>query len=295
MKRTGVLREGFSGLGRAKLAAAGSVMTIVVALLLLGFFYVVSTNMSRNVRSIREKVEMEAFLSEPVTRVKADSIGRQIAAVQGVDSVQFVSKEDEAKLFRQEFGEDISKVLDFNPLPPSFKIFLKDDYRTPGRADEIHGVLSRIPGIDNAIYRKEMLEFIEKQSKTLYTVGLTLGILISISAIFLVFNTIRLAIYSKRDRVHTMTVVGESWWRVRAPFLIEGIIQGLVGGMIAAGIMYYALTYAAGFVSPELMEFTLVDNMFYALVVIAGVFLGLLGSAISVGNFIREKPAPQTL
>src|ERR1051326_8041693 len=92
MKRTGVLREGFSGLGRAKLAAAGSVMTIVVALLLLGFFYVVSTNMSRIVRSIREKVEMEACRSEPVTRVKADSIGRQIAAVQGVEACSLFRK-----------------------------------------------------------------------------------------------------------------------------------------------------------------------------------------------------------
>src|SRR5260221_4451976 len=128
------VREGFSGLRRAKLAAIGSVMTIAVALLLLGIFYVVSANTSRLVRSIREKVEMEAFLNEPVTKQRMDEIGKQIRVVEGVDSVQFVSKEDAAKIFREEFGEDISKVLDFNPLPPSFKIFLRDEYRTPAKA-----------------------------------------------------------------------------------------------------------------------------------------------------------------
>jgi len=71
-------------------------------------------------------------------------------------------------------------------------------------------------------------------------------------------------------------------------FLIEGIVQGFAGGIVAAGIMYYAITYGAPYVSAELVAFTVVDNMFYALVVVVGVSLGLLGSAISVGRFIGE-------
>ena len=115
-----------------------------------------------------------------------------------------------------------------------------------------------------------------------------LGILIGISAIFLVSNTIRLTIYAKRKSVQTMKLVGASWWFVRAPFLIEGILQGLVGGIIAAGSIYYVLTFAAGLISTELAEFIRIEPTFYLFVIVVGTGLGLFGSAISVKRFIGE-------
>ncbi len=280
------VREGFSGFRRAKLAAVGSIITIMLSLLLLGMFYVISTNASRVVERIRERVEMEAFLNEPLSKDRIGEIRQQLLAVSGIDHVQFVSKDDAAKIFREEFGEDIKDVLDFNPLPPSFKIFLKDEYRTSEKAAEIQKAVSAVRGVGNVIYRKEMLEFVERQSRTLYFIGLGLGILIGVSAIFLVSNTIRLTIYAKRKSVQTMKLVGASLWFVRAPFLIEGLLQGLVGGIVAALAMYYATTVAAGFVSSELAEFIRVDPGFYVVLMCIGVFLGLFGSAISVRRFI---------
>ena len=132
-----VVKEGLSGFRRAKLAAMGSIITIVISLLLLGLFYVISSNTSRIVDSIREKVEMEAFLEEPIAKQHVSEIQQQVLAVEGVEKIQFISKDEAAKIFKQEFGEDINSVLEFNPLPPSMKIFLKDDYRTTERADEI--------------------------------------------------------------------------------------------------------------------------------------------------------------
>src|ERR1041385_4557661 len=102
-----IVKEGFSGFRRAKLSAAGSVLTIAIALLLLGLFYVISTNTSRIVESIRGRVEMEAFLLEPVTQQRIQEIQTALLATEGVERVQFISKEDAAKIFRQEFGEDI--------------------------------------------------------------------------------------------------------------------------------------------------------------------------------------------
>jgi cell division transport system permease protein len=286
-----VLKEGVSGFRRAKLAALGSVITIVISLLLLGLFYVISRNTSRIVESIREKVEMEAFLDEPVAKQRIGEIQEQVLAVEGVEKVQFISKEEAAKIFKQEFGEDIKDVLEFNPLPPSLKIFLKDEYRTTERADAIQKKISAVKGIETVVYRKEMLEFIEKQARTLYSVGLALGILIGISAIFLVSNTIRLTIYAKRKSVQAMKLVGASWWFVRTPFLIEGILQGLIGGIIATGIIYYVLTFAAGLISADLAEFIRIEPSFYLFVVLLGAGLGLFGSALSVHKNIGETVA----
>ncbi|TLY28754.1 MAG: ABC transporter permease [Ignavibacteria bacterium] len=287
-----VIREGFSGFRRAKLSALGSVLTITIALLLLGVFYVVSMNASRIVEGIRQRVEMEAFLAEPVARAQIDEIQARLLVTEGVERVQFVSKDDAAKIFKQEFGEEIGKVLEFNPLPPSFKIFLKDGFRTTEKADALQKKISGIPGIADVVYRRQMLEFIDRQTKTLYAIGLGIGVVIAISAIFLVSNTIRLTIYAKRKAVQTMKLVGASRWIVRAPFLIEGVVQGMIGGAAAALTIYYLISIAAGLVSPDLAEFIRIDPLFYPQLVLVGMILGFFGSAISIRKFIGDTVLP---
>ena len=283
-----ILKEGVSGFSRAKLATLGSILTITIALLLLGLFYVVSTNTTRIIESIRGKVEMEAFLQEPVTPQRIGEIEKELNGVMGVERVRFVSKEEAAKFFKEEFGEDVNAVLNFNPLPPSFKITLNAEYRTSQRAELLSARIKGIKGVDDVMYRREMLEFIERQAKIFDMIGLGFGIIIGISAIFLVSNTIRLTISAKRKSIQAMKLVGASRWFVRSPFIIEGIIQGMAGGLIASCVLYYLLGIAARMISTELSEFIAVGRTFYPIVVMTGIFLGLFGSSISVRRFIGE-------
>jgi cell division transport system permease protein len=285
------LRESLSGFNRTKIATLGSITTIMISLMFLGFFYVIASNMSRLVGNIQEKVEMEAFLEDPLSPQSIGEIERQILAVEGVERVRFISKEEAAAIFKNEFGEDINAVLDYNPLPASFKIYVKKEYLTPEKVEEIHEKVMVIKGIESDVFRRDMLRFIEEKSKTLSMVGLGLGMLIAISAIFLVSNTIRMAIDAKRKTVQTMKLVGASRWFIRAPFILEGIIQGILGGLLAALLMYYLLTFAAGTISADLAEFLRIDFSFYGLIVLNGFLLGLLGSLLSVRRFIGETVA----
>ena len=286
-----VVRESLSGFSRAKFAAISSIMTIMISLLFLGIFYVIADNTSRLVGNIRERVEMEAFLEEPASRQRISGIERELVALDGVDHVEFVSKDAAAKIFREEFGEDILSVLDVNPLPPSFRIFLKEEFRNTEKAEELHERILKIEGVQTDIFRKDMLQFIEKQSRALSLGGFGLGLLIAVSAIILVSNTIRLAIDAKRKSVQTMKLVGASRWFIRSPFIVEGLIQGLLGGMLAALAMYYLLTFVTGMISGELAEFLRAELSFYGLVTLAGTILGLLGSLISVRRFISDAVA----
>jgi cell division transport system permease protein len=288
MSFTYAIREGLSGFQRAKLAAVGSILTIMVSLLLLGLFYVTSVNTNRILDSLRSKVEMEAFLDEPLSSARIGELRKSISAIEGVDHVYFVTKEEAAKIFKQEFGEDINSVLDFNPLPPSYKVFLKEDFRSPAKAEIIAKQIKTLQSVDNVIYRKDMLEFLENRSKTLSSLGLLFGGLIGLSSIFLVSNTIRLTIFAKRKSIQTMKLVGASRSFVRAPFLIEGVLQGIVGGTIAAGILYYIISFVIAFISRELSDFIHIDLIFYLGVIIVGGILGLLGSTISVRKFIGD-------
>ncbi len=284
-----VLKEAITGFRRAKLATLGSVVTITLSLLLLGIYYVVSTNTSRIVQAIRQRIDMEAFLDDPLPKGRGEEIRRLLVAIPGVDRIQFISKDEAAKIFKEEFGEDVNAVLNFNPLPASFKIFLKDDFRTSEKAASVQNAVKAIKGVDKVVYRRELLELIDKQARVIDAIGLGLGLLIGFSAIFLVSNTIRLMIYAKRKAVETMKLVGASRAFIRAPFIIEGVLQGSLGGLIAMGIIYYALTFAANLVSPELADFLRIDGSFYYLIVIAGICLGVFGSAISIKRFIGES------
>lgn len=283
-----VIKEGLAGFNRAKLSAIGSVVTIAISLLFLGMFYVISENTSRIVEDLRSKVEMEAFLEEPSSKQKIDDVRKALLSIEGIEKIEFISKEQAAEIFKKEFGEDINAVLDFNPLPPSFKVFLKERYRTSQHAEAIQQRIKAIKGVDDVIYRKDLLEFLDRRTTTLYALGLGLGIIISISAIFLVSNTIRLTIYAKRKAIQTMKLVGASRFFIRAPFIIEGIVQGIVGGCLAAAILYYLITFATELVSHELAEFLQIDSSFYGIVILIGCVLGFLGSTISIRKFIGE-------
>lgn len=281
------MQESLSGFTRTKLSTAISIITIGISLLLLGVFAVITINASRFIEALRAKVEMEAFLQEPINREQIGELISKVSVVEGVDSLLFISKEAAAKIFEEEFGEDIKKVLDFNPLPPSLKIFIKPAYRNSVAVEKIYNELAGIKGIDQIVYRKELLVLIDKRTKTINDVTLGLGLLISISAILLVSNTIRLAIYAKRKLIRTMELVGATYTFIRLPFLVEGVIQGILGGLLASLLLYGVLEYTARLLATDFSSYIHMPVSFYLVVIAAGTLLGLVGAVISIVRFMR--------
>jgi cell division transport system permease protein len=281
------LRESFSGFRRTKLSSTISIITICISLLFLGAFAFVTIQASRFIDAIRNKVEIEVFLREPISPEEVSDLARTITGFEGVEQAVYISKEEAAQIFQQETGENIFSVLDFNPLQPSFRITLAPQYRTAAAAAQLRDRLKPLKGVDSVLYRRALLELIDQRTVTVNRVTLGLGIVVSLSAILLVSNTIRLAIYAKRKLIRTMELVGATRFFIRMPFLVEGLVQGVIGGVLAAGLLYLVLEYALGWVAPELVSFTSMKPAFYALVVGTGALLGLLGSAISVLRFIR--------
>jgi cell division transport system permease protein len=286
-----LLTESVSGFKRTKLSSIVSIMTICIALLLLGVFMVVTTNAARFVDALRARVELEAFLLEPMTPVELDSLRDRVRTVEGVASVTYVSKEQAAKIFKEEFGEDILDVLTFNPLPPSLRIGLAPGSVTAAGARAASDRIAAMAGVDTVIYRRALIELIDRRADQFNSVTLGLGLLIGLSAILLVSNTIRLAIYAKRRLIRTMELVGATWSFIRLPFLLEGVIQGFLGGAVAVGLLYLAVERLLPALSADLAAYLLVAPGFYLLILAAGTALGLLGSVISVIRFIRPRPA----
>ena len=284
-----LLAESVSGFKRTKLSSVVSIMTICIALLLLGVFVVVTTNAARFVDVLRTKVELEAFLREPMSPVEVDSLRSAVRAIDGVASVTYVSKAEAAKIFKEEFGEDVLDVLAFNPLPPSLRINLAPGSITASGTRAVSDRVAAMAGVDTVIYRRALIELIDRRAEQFNSVTLGLGLLIGLSAILLVSNTIRLAIYAKRKLIRTMELVGATWSFIRLPFLLEGVIQGALGGAVAAATLYLALDRLLPALSQEIAGYVQVRPGFYLLILLAGLALGLVGSVISVVRFIRPR------
>jgi cell division transport system permease protein len=283
-----VLKEGFSGFKRAKLSMFAAVFTICVSLLLLSFFAILFLNANSVVNSLREKVEMEAFLNDQLSNDKITEVKGLVEMLDGIREVHYVSKEEAAKIFQQEFGEDIFKILNFNPLPASLKIFLKEGYKTAKHAESIVYQIKSLKGVDDVIYRKQLLEMLDERAMLFLWITLGVGIFITLSSVILVANTIRLAIYAKRKIIQTMKLIGATRGFIRLPFLLEGFLQGLLGGLIAAGIVFVLFNYLEQWLTVSLSQFVYVQPYYYSIIVGVGCVLGLFGSMISVRRFISE-------
>jgi cell division transport system permease protein len=286
-----LVKEGFSGFSRAKLSMASAIITICVSLLLLSCFAILLINANNVVESLREKVEMEAFLDDSLSPDSIVTVRQQIASIKGVRDTRYVSKAEAAQIFKEQFGEDIYKVLNFNPLPPSVKISLQSGYRTLAAATTIYDAVRSIGGVEDVIYRKDLLEMLDRRAVSLLWLMFGIGVFVTISSVFLVANTIRLAIYSKRTIIRTMKLIGATRGFIRTPFIIEGLIQGFIGGCASAGVVFLIFGYLGRWVSIQLFDFVRVDPFYYGVIVGVGCVLGLIGSLISIRRFIGESVA----
>ncbi len=282
-------KEGFAGIRRQKLAALGSVLTITISLLLLGMFYLVAVQANDTLKQIRAQVDVEVFLKDPIAKATLMDLQKQIQTFEGIATAEYVTKDEAADIFKQEFGEDINKVLDFNPLPSSFKITLKESFRTTERVEQLQKQLKALKGVDDVVYRKDMLVFFDSKTQGLNLIALTLGIFLALSAIILVSNSIRLTIVARRQSIQIMKLVGATRWFIRAPFLVEGIVLGCVGGIVAAGLLFYFISITKNVLPLELSSIVYADVKFYLFLVSAGLSMGIVGAVVSARKYISES------
>lgn len=182
----------------AKSAVISSTIVIALAVLLLGIYLTISINSVKLLKLIRDKVELDAYLVDNIQPSEAGKLITSIKSIGGIKNVNFISKEEAAKLFAEEFGQDILEVFDHNPLPPSLKINLYDEYKTIDRIEKIKAELVKNKEVTDIVYAQKNLEIIERNSQSLVFLNLSLLVIITFSSIFLIGNTIRLMIIAKK-------------------------------------------------------------------------------------------------
>jgi len=276
--------EGIRGIKRAKLASIITISSVAFAHLLIGLFLLFSVNINQIIGDVRSKIELEVFLEADLTVKSGKKIEKKITEIEGVSNVKYISKVDAAKRFQEDFGRNIYEVLDFNPLPPSCTVKVKKGYRNYSFIKKLSTEISKIDGVDEVKYQKEILSIIDRYITIVYIVAAAAGLILIIISIVLLYNTIRLTIYGRKDLIEIMKLVGATRAIIRRPFIVEGFVEGLVGASIASIILYGSILLIKRYIYPYVVN----SVEIYIIILISGVVIGVIASGMSLAKHLQE-------
>jgi len=282
-----LLKESFRGFNSAKLSTIASVTTITLSLILIAIYYTLSFNSNKLIKSIKDRVEIEVFLDDNINQDEINNLRERIKTIGGVKQITFISKDEAFKIFEKEYGREMLDLYESNPLPASFKINLYDEYKSLERINKIKSQISSLQKINEIVFPEKNLQMIEKNTSGILFINLVVLIIITLSSVFLVSNTIRLVIASRRKIIETFKLLGATNSFIMTPFIIEGFIQGFAGGVIASGIIYFLLVVYSSRFSQNEMKLDFLGFEYMGYLVLIGILLGILGSIFSVKRFLK--------
>ena len=290
MSTSYVLKESFAGFQRAKLAAFTSVTALTISVLLLGVLTRFAFNAFEIGQTLRADIDVEVFLMD-MDEDRIESLRSEFAEFAPVSGISYVSKDSAAAIFRQEFGTEGMSLASLDFLPASLKLQIREDAETR----DIVAMVERIEGyrgVDEVTFNRQLLEVLEDRMDLVVSAGGGVGLLVLFTALILVFNTIRLTIYAKRGLIKAMKLVGATNGFIRRPFQLEGVLQGLLAGVVAIGLQWLVFLYIVPYYIPQFGVLTWPFGEWYYLtgaMLLLAVVMGFLGSSWASRKFIRES------
>jgi cell division transport system permease protein len=282
------IREGVRGFYHAKFMTFVSVATIAVVLLLASCIAVGIINTRKFFESAVEEADFVVYVKEHTSSNPA-LLASLVAAIRRLPQVQKASLVDKSaawERFTAIYGREMLSAVNENPFPVSVEIAMKNGFQTSSAAAGLTAQLETLDGVDGVRYAREWMDFL-KRFKLYFYIGA--GILVTIMFFTLqitISNTIKLTIYARRELIRNMHLVGATRFFISMPFIIEGMIQGLVGGCI--GVAFFYLLKAAFIYEPSLRTISLAwgTPALPLLFILLGVVFGWTGSVFAVRKFL---------
>lgn len=264
---------------------------VIVSLCIFGFFLLLVVNLGNLVGSLGTRMNIVAYVQKDLENKEAQEIKMELEQVPGVAEVQFIHKDDAWEQFKKEQGGNLnlSEIIDNNPLPNTFIIKASSSDQVPIVSEK----LSKLKEIDEVRYSGSLIKQISSLVEVVRIGGFILVVLLSFATLLIVVNTIRLTVLARETDITIMRLVGATDSFIRWPFIIEGLLMGVLGGMISIialkfsyDMMINRLQAALPFVPVIKASFAL--SIIYLMVIVLGTVLGMLGGYISVSKILKE-------
>ena len=275
-------REAVRGFYQAKLMTFVSIASIAVSLFIFTCIVIALLNVNRILHKSTDQADLAAYLTE-ITAADSEAteeVMNRIRNLPSVRQIHFIDKDSAWERFANLYGNDMLESVDDNPLPASVEIYLKEDNRSQEDALRVADLVGGYAEIESVRYSREWIDLVQKFWILFWIAVFFIAVVFMFILYFMISNTIKLTIYARRELVAHMQVVGATAFFIQMPFILEGVLQGLVGGLIsvvATGLLHIILLNTAIYWGPALLP---------ALVIFVGVVFGWFGSTGAVRKFL---------
>ncbi len=278
-----ILKEGLISLKRARVSAFIAIISLSLSLTLIGLFGIVGQNVKDVFFKVYKQIELEVFIEPVLSESEISQLTQKIKQDSRIANVKFIPREKALAEFKKNFGEDISSVLDENPLPSSIRIIMDPAHSTPKEIAAISEKINNFSGVQEVLYQEEIVNFVHKYFSLAVIVSIFLAIILLGVITILIFNTIRLTIHNRMNIIQIMKLVGATNSFIKSPFIVEGMLQGFLGGLVASGIVVLFIKVIRNLIYPQL---GIPEHLFSFLIGI-GIIFGLVGSYLSVNKYLK--------
>jgi cell division transport system permease protein len=280
-----LIRESLAGFHRRKLTTAVTILIMASALLVLSIFTLVTVNLGSLVAKAHSGIDMRVFLAGEIASELQPEMQLRLLAIDGLQSAVYIGKEQALTEFRRELGEDavLLDTLDQNPLPASYHVTLTPAARTSQAAQAVRDQIANWPEVTDIAFSQAWVEVLERWSFLFRMASLLVGIIVFVAAVFVISNTVKLTVATSERVIEIMKLVGATNFFIRTPFLCEGMLEGLLGGVLAMTIV--GGTYAV--MSPQIQGLIFFTPLQVAGFVLFCISLGLIGSWSAMRKYLK--------
>ena len=283
--------EALASLKHNRLMALAAITTMAISLLILGLFFIMVMNVNHLASSVESQVQISAYFKDDVNDEQVATTGKQVSAIGGVQSVKYVDKEQALIIFKQRLGENkgiLDALGDTNPLPNYLEIHAKNSEEVKSIAEKVQVM----PEFENVKYGQEIVEQLFTLTRFIRVIGIILIIFLAVGALFIISNTIRITVFARRREIEIMKYVGATDWFIRWPFVLEGVILGLCGSLIAIFLLDWTYSTVVAMVTHSLAFLPIMPKeplmtLTNIGLVIIGCGIGAIGSGISMHKFMK--------
>ena len=283
-----ILAEGFKNVWRHKSSAVSSIFSIYLTLIVSGSLLIVSQNTNKLIEYLRDKYKIEVFFKDGVTEKRVSELVEEFNQINGINSITIISKKDAERIFKSQFGDDILGILGYNPLPISCVINLKKDWPTRIDIKPIISNLRKYREVDEINHQGKLITRIENYYENFLKIMVVLVSVTLVIAVFIISNTVRLTILSKKELIRSLQLVGATKWFVKGPFIIEGLVHGLIATVLSVYTIVGVLNFSKYFIY-DLTKFDIFYDQYFIFQVLLSLSLlvGFIGSNRAISRFLK--------
>lgn len=287
------LRQAIANIKNNRLIHFIGLSTMAISILILGVFILLYVNVYGWIQRWGGSMNMSIYLEEGLGKKGLERIERFIKNQDCVLTYEHVSKEKAFEEFKEALGPQ-SKLLSnlaTNPLPASFEVEIKADENQGIGLKELAKRIEKLDGVEEVQYSEAWIRRFKDVLGMVKVIGFVVGGLLALGALFVVTNTIKLTIYSRKDEIEILKLVGATDWFIKTPFLIEGMIQGILAALVALGGLYLAFVLFSAkkttFLNLAAIKLEFIPWAFLAGIIVLSFIVGAIGSLIAVGRFFE--------